>query len=76
MAGSILAQTLGQIGDEVPDLDDPQDLVKLVAAVNALRAAGQDPRATTTAATAACSPRPARWPLPATWAWRSTSTCW
>lgn len=41
MAGSILAQTLGQSGDVVPDLDDPQDLVKLVAAVNALRADGK-----------------------------------
>lgn len=41
MAGSILAQTLGQSGDTVPDLDDPQDLVKLVAAVNALRAEGK-----------------------------------
>jgi len=41
MGGSILAQTLGQSGDVVPDLDDPQDLVRLVAAVNQLRAAGQ-----------------------------------
>jgi phosphoribosylformylglycinamidine synthase len=41
MAGSILAQTLAQSGDTVPDLDDPQDLVKLVAAVNALRAEGK-----------------------------------
>jgi phosphoribosylformylglycinamidine synthase len=41
MAGSILAQTLAQSGDTVPDLDDPQDLVKLVAAVNALRAEGR-----------------------------------
>jgi phosphoribosylformylglycinamidine synthase len=41
MAGSILAQTLDQTGDTVPDLDDPQDLVKLVAAINALRAGGQ-----------------------------------
>ncbi len=41
MAGSILAQTVGQMGDEVPDLDDPQDLVRLVQAVNALRAKGQ-----------------------------------
>ena len=40
MAGSILAQTLDQVGDVVPDLDDPQDLVRLVAAVNALRAQG------------------------------------
>lgn len=41
MAGSILAQTLAQSGDTVPDLDDPQDLVKLVAAVNVLRAEGK-----------------------------------
>ncbi len=41
MGGSILGQVLDQPGDEVPDLDDPQDLVRLVAAVNALRAAGQ-----------------------------------
>jgi phosphoribosylformylglycinamidine synthase len=38
MGGSMLAQTLGQLGDEVPDLDHPQDLVNLVNAVNALRA--------------------------------------
>ena len=37
MAGSILAQTLNQVGDEVPDLDDPRDLVRLVNAVNQLR---------------------------------------
>jgi phosphoribosylformylglycinamidine synthase len=41
MGGSILAQTLGQLGNEVPDLDHPQDLVNLVNAVNALRAQGQ-----------------------------------
>ncbi len=45
LAGSILAQTQNQAGcplkDGVPDLADPQDLVKLVAAVNALRQAGQ-----------------------------------
>ncbi|MGB4361520.1 MAG: phosphoribosylformylglycinamidine synthase, partial [Rhodoferax sp.] len=41
MGGSILAQTLGQMGDEVPDLDDPQDLVNLVHAVNALRTQGR-----------------------------------
>ncbi len=41
MAGSILAQTLGQMGDAVPDLDQPQDLVNLVNAINALRAQGQ-----------------------------------
>jgi phosphoribosylformylglycinamidine synthase len=41
MGGSILAQTLDQTGDQVPDLDDPQDLVNLVKAVNALRAQGR-----------------------------------
>ncbi len=41
LGGSILAQVLGQPGDEVPDLDDPQDLINLVNAVNALRAKGQ-----------------------------------
>ncbi|MBT9506644.1 phosphoribosylformylglycinamidine synthase [Rhodoferax sp.] len=41
MGGSMLAQTLGQLGDQVPDLDHPQDLVNLVKAVNALRAQGQ-----------------------------------
>ena len=41
MGGSILAQTLNQTGDAVPDLDEPQDLVNLVKAVNALRAQGQ-----------------------------------
>ncbi|MEY4506327.1 MAG: hypothetical protein RL297_905 [Pseudomonadota bacterium] len=44
MAGSLLAQVLGQSGcpstDGVPDLDEPQDLVALVNAVNALRAQG------------------------------------
>ncbi len=40
MGGSILAQTLGQVGGAVPDLDDPQDLVALVQAVNALRTQG------------------------------------
>jgi phosphoribosylformylglycinamidine synthase len=41
MGGSILAQVLDQPGGEVPDLDEPQDLVRLVAAVNALRAQGR-----------------------------------
>ncbi|MCI1191933.1 phosphoribosylformylglycinamidine synthase [Calidifontimicrobium sp. SYSU G02091] len=41
LAGSILAQTLGRFGDEVPDLDDPQRLKALVAAVNELRAGGK-----------------------------------
>jgi phosphoribosylformylglycinamidine synthase len=40
MGGSILAQVLDQVGDEVPDLDNPQDLVNLVKAVNALREQG------------------------------------
>lgn len=41
MAGSILAQTLNQTGDEVPDLHDPKDLVNLVNAVNTLRSQGR-----------------------------------
>lgn len=41
MGGSILAQVLGQPGGAVPDLDDPQDLVRLVDAVNALRSQGK-----------------------------------
>ena len=40
MGASILAQTQEQVGDTVPDLDDPHDLVALVNAVNALRAKG------------------------------------
>ena len=40
MATSILAQTLNQTGDAVPDLDDAQDLVNLVEAVNYLRGKG------------------------------------
>lgn len=40
MGGSILAQTQGQFGGAVPDLDDAQLLVQLVDAVNALRAQG------------------------------------
>ncbi|MES3014444.1 MAG: phosphoribosylformylglycinamidine synthase [Pseudomonadota bacterium] len=41
LAGSILAQTLGQVGDAVPDLDDPALLRNLVAAINRLRADGR-----------------------------------
>ena len=41
MGGSILAQTLGQLGDEVPDLDDPADLLSLVKAINQLRGQGK-----------------------------------
>lgn len=41
MGGSILAQVLEQPGGAVPDLDDAQDLVRLVDAVNALRAQGR-----------------------------------
>jgi len=40
MATSILAQTLNQTGDAVPDLEAPKDLVNLVEAVNYLRAKG------------------------------------
>ncbi|HMN92934.1 MAG TPA: phosphoribosylformylglycinamidine synthase [Hydrogenophaga sp.] len=41
LGGSVLGLTLGQAGDEVPDLNSPQDLIHLVNAVNALRAKGQ-----------------------------------
>jgi phosphoribosylformylglycinamidine synthase len=41
MGGSILAQTLDKGEGAVPDLDDAQDLVHLVNAVNALRAKGE-----------------------------------
>jgi phosphoribosylformylglycinamidine synthase len=41
MGGSVLGQVLGQFGDQVPDLDEPQHLINLVKAINALRAEGQ-----------------------------------
>ena len=41
MAGSMLAQVLGRFGDVVPDLDDPAQLVGLVAAINQLRSEGK-----------------------------------
>ncbi|MGC8702829.1 MAG: phosphoribosylformylglycinamidine synthase [Thiomonas sp.] len=41
MGASILAQTLGAIGDRTPDLDSPQLLTSFAAALAALRAAGQ-----------------------------------
>ncbi|MDO5289758.1 MAG: phosphoribosylformylglycinamidine synthase [Pseudomonadota bacterium] len=41
MGGSILAQTLGQSGGPVPDLDDAALLKNLVAAINQLRAEGK-----------------------------------
>lgn len=41
MAGSMLAQVLNQFGDEVPDLDDPQQLKALVNAINQLRNEGK-----------------------------------
>jgi len=41
MAGSILAQTLAQSGDSVPDLDDADQLQRLFAAVNRLRGEGR-----------------------------------
>jgi len=40
MGGSILSQCLNQFGAEVPDLDDPKQIVNLVHAINALRAQG------------------------------------
>ncbi|MES2714396.1 MAG: phosphoribosylformylglycinamidine synthase [Pseudomonadota bacterium] len=41
MAGSMLAQVVGQFGDEVPDVDDPAQLKALVAAINQLRSEGK-----------------------------------
>ena len=41
IGGSILGQVLSQPGQEVPDLDDPQDLVRLYKAVNQLRQEGK-----------------------------------
>jgi phosphoribosylformylglycinamidine synthase len=41
MGGSILTQTLDKEEGDVPDLDDPQDLVNLVKAINELRAQGR-----------------------------------
>ncbi|MBL5975743.1 phosphoribosylformylglycinamidine synthase [Comamonas sp. NyZ500] len=40
MGGSIIGQVLNQSGNEVPDLNDPKDLIAMVDAVNALRAKG------------------------------------
>jgi phosphoribosylformylglycinamidine synthase len=40
MGGSMLAQVLGQFGDEVPDLDDAAQIPSLVVAINELRARG------------------------------------
>ncbi|WP_057092040.1 phosphoribosylformylglycinamidine synthase [Comamonas thiooxydans] len=40
MGGSIIGQVLNQSGNEVPDLDEPKDLIAMVDAVNALRAKG------------------------------------
>jgi phosphoribosylformylglycinamidine synthase len=41
MAGSMLAQVLNQVGQTVPDLDEPAQLVALVAAINQLRVDGK-----------------------------------
>ncbi|MEY4428828.1 MAG: hypothetical protein RLZZ182_1517, partial [Pseudomonadota bacterium] len=41
MGGSMLAQVLGQFGNDVPDLDNPEMLKATVNAVNALRAEGK-----------------------------------
>ncbi|MDF8265640.1 phosphoribosylformylglycinamidine synthase, partial [Luteipulveratus flavus] len=40
LGGSVLAQVAGEFGGQVPDLDEPAHLVRLVDAVNALRADG------------------------------------
>ena len=41
MGGSMLAQVIGQFGNEVPDVDNPAMLKATVAAINELRAAGK-----------------------------------
>ena len=41
LGGSMLAQVLGGFGTDVPDLDDPERLKALVAAINALRSDGK-----------------------------------
>jgi phosphoribosylformylglycinamidine synthase len=41
LAGSILAQTLDQVGDTVPDLDDAAQLKALVSTINRLRREGR-----------------------------------
>ncbi len=41
LGGSMLAQVLGQFGNEVPDLDDPSLLKAMVAAINRLRGEGK-----------------------------------
>ncbi|HET7793033.1 MAG TPA: phosphoribosylformylglycinamidine synthase [Rhizobacter sp.] len=41
MGGSMLAQVLNQFGNEVPDLDEPQQLKALVDAINQLRSEGK-----------------------------------
>ena len=64
MAGSVWPRTLEQAGDTVPDLDDPQDLVNLVRAVNALRAQTARSWPITTAATADLGPYWPKWLLP------------
>jgi phosphoribosylformylglycinamidine synthase len=41
LGGSMLAQVLGQFGNEVPDLDDAAQLKSLVTAINTLRTQGR-----------------------------------
>ena len=41
MGGSILSQVLNQSGDQVPDLDAPENLVNLVKVINLLRSQGK-----------------------------------
>ncbi|WP_206998466.1 phosphoribosylformylglycinamidine synthase [Trinickia mobilis] len=41
LGGSILAQVTQQVGDSVPDVDDPEDLKRFFAAIQALNADGK-----------------------------------
>jgi len=65
LGASIFAQVTQQIGNEAPDVEQPE---QLAAAIRALRALAAQAACwpITTAPTAGCLPRCARWPSPAT----------
>ena len=65
MGGSMLAQVTGQLGAEVPDLDDPRCSSRWSTRSRRCVTPASFSR-TTTAATAACGRQRARWRSPAT----------
>ena len=69
LGGSILAQVTQQVGDTVPDVDDPEDLKRFFAAIQALNRTASC-SLTTTVRTAACGRRCAKWRSRGTWACR------